>query len=161
MLQTNQQTISEFIEVLLQLEHEVYVFPCPEISNASIGQHTRHIIELYQALLSGYETGIVCYDQRKRDKEIENNSSHAVNILNKISNEILLTDKKLMVEYELNGETFQLESNYFRELMYNLEHMIHHQALIKVALNQLSNMNLNESFGVAPSTLQYRNQCAQ
>jgi len=161
MLQTNQQTISEFIEVLLQLEHEVYVFPCPEISNASIGQHTRHIIELYQALLSGYETGIVCYDQRKRDKEIENSSSHAVNILNKISNEILLTDKKLMVEYELNGETFQLESNYFRELMYNLEHMIHHQALIKVALNQHSNMNLNESFGVAPSTLQYRNQCAQ
>jgi hypothetical protein len=35
----------------------------------------------------------------------------------------------------IDGEKF-IESNYFRELLYNLEHCIHHQALIKVAILQ-------------------------
>jgi len=46
-------------------------------------------------------------------------------------------------------------------MMYNLEHIIHHQALIKVAINQLSDFVVSDSFGVAPSTLQYRKECVQ
>jgi hypothetical protein len=45
--------------------------------------------------------------------------------------------------------------------MYNLEHLIHHEALIKVAITSMTEVAIPESFGVAPSTLQYRKECAQ
>ena len=45
--------------------------------------------------------------------------------------------------------------------MYNLEHAIHHHALIKVGLKIMTKIELPESFGVAPSTIQYRKVCAQ
>jgi hypothetical protein len=54
-----------------------------------------------------------------------------------------------------------LDSNYYREVMYNLEHTIHHHALIKVGIEHFTSLQLPESFGVAPSTMQYRETCAQ
>jgi hypothetical protein len=42
-------------------------------------------------------------------------------------------------------------------MVYNIEHCIHHQALIKVALNEMeANHLINKNFGIAPSTIQYR-----
>ena len=61
----------------------------------------------------------------------------------------------------IDGEELRIDSNYFRELLYNLEHCIHHQALIKVAILQLGHLHVNENFGVARSTIEYRKQCAQ
>ena len=55
----------------------------------------------------------------------------------------------------------EIESNYNRELLYNLEHCIHHQALIKVAIIQSATIEIDENFGVARSTIEYRKQCAQ
>jgi len=161
MISTNQQTLSEFAEVLFHLENEVYTASCSALSNASIGEHTRHTIELYQCLLNGYANAEVNYDKRKRDKHIEQDVTFAIKQIQEIQNALQKPDKKLFIEYELNGETFRIESNYYREVMYNLEHIIHHQALIKVAIRQLSNFVVPESFGVAPSTLQFRKQGAQ
>lgn len=161
MIHTNQQTLSEFAKVLFHLENEVYSTPCILLSNATIGQHTRHIIELYQCLLNGYAGAEVNYDKRKRDKRIELDVAFAIRQIQVIQKALPKPDKKMFIEYELNGNTVRIESNYFREVMYNLEHTIHHQALIKVAINQLSDFVVSDSFGVAPSTLQYRNQCVQ
>jgi hypothetical protein len=45
----------------------------------------------------------------------------------------------------------------FRELAYDLEHSIHHQAIIKIAMKNLnSEYALNENFGVARSTIRFR-----
>lgn len=161
MIPTNQQTLSEFAAVLFHLENEVYTTPCKLLTNATIGQHTRHIIELYQCLLNGYAVAEVSYDKRKRDKHIEQDVTFAIQQIQLIQQALPKPDKKLFIEYELNGNTVRIESNYFREVMYNLEHTIHHQALIKVAINQLSDFVVSDSFGVAPSTLQFRNQCVQ
>jgi hypothetical protein len=38
----------------------------------------------------------------------------------------------------INDKEICIDSNYFRELLYNLEHCIHHQALIKVVVLQSS-----------------------
>ena len=58
--------------------------------------------------------------------------------------------------------TLEIETNYERELLYNLEHSIHHQALIKVALLQLQSVEIPENFGVAQSTIVYReSQCVR
>lgn len=161
MFKSTFQTIEEFKEVLLQLPEDGYTLPCSTLTNATIGQHTRHIIELYQCLINGYETATVSYDKRKRDKKIETVVHFAVQQLLHIQVALEKPNKSLTVSYELNGTEVALESNYFREVMYNLEHTIHHQALIKVGIDQLTDVLVPATFGVAPSTLQYRKQCVQ
>ena len=37
-----------------QLETEQYTYPCKNLSGNTIGQHVRHIIEMFQCLESGY-----------------------------------------------------------------------------------------------------------
>jgi len=161
MFKSSIQTIEKFKEVLLQLPGDCYMRPCLNLSGATIGQHTRHIIELYQCLLEGYKPAVVCYDKRKRDKRIEQDMHFAVDRLQRIQNALEQPKRKLLIYLELNGTEEKIESNYFREVLYNLEHTIHHQALIKVAINEFTDIQLSESFGVAPSTMQYRSECAQ
>jgi hypothetical protein len=45
-------------------------------------------------------------------------------------------NKKIELQQIIDNEEVRIESNYFRELLYNLEHCIHHQALIKVAVTK-------------------------
>ncbi|MEK6152919.1 DinB family protein [Flavobacteriaceae bacterium 3-367] len=152
------QILEQLKQVLLQLPKDCYDRPCNLLSHASIGQHTRHIIEFYQCLLAGYETAAVFYDRRKRDQRIELDVHFAIDRLPRIQNALERPQRRLLIYYELNGRLTKLKSNYHRELMYNLEHTIHHLALIKIGIEQLTDIVLPDSFGVAPSTLQYRTQ---
>jgi len=157
MIQTIRNTIQELIDVLAQLNTQEYIKPQPALSSATIGQHTRHIIELFQCLLTHYTEGCVNYDKRQRNKEIENNIETAIQAFRKVQSDIEKPNKELLTAYELGETTIEIASNYARELMYNLEHCIHHQALIKVALLNMSHITINENFGVAPSTVKHRN----
>jgi len=161
MIQTSIINIDQFKDVLLELPEDSYIRPCNALAGATIGQHTRHIIELYQCLLNGYSEGQVCYDSRKRDKNIEQKIDFAINQLQRIQQELEKPSKKLKINLLLSTNKYNLESNYMREVLYNLEHMIHHLALIKVAIHAFTDMKLPDSFGVAPSTIQFRKQCAQ
>jgi hypothetical protein len=162
MFHSCQKNLEELIQVLQNLpDNKSYPHPVSSLSGASIGQHTRHIIELYQCLLNGYAAGIVNYDNRKRDYLLETERGAAIEALSFISATIEQPDKEITIQYELHGSPLLIKSNYFREIYYNLEHCIHHQALIKVGLLTLGFHPVPEQFGVAPSTIQYRKQCAQ
>jgi len=57
-----------------------------------------------------------------------------------------------------------MNSSYFRELQYNIEHAIHHMAIIKIAIGAcFTEVELPANFGVAYSTVRYQKQlaCAQ
>lgn len=161
MIGTSFQTIEQFKTVLLELPDHCYTKCCESLSGATIGEHTRHIIELYQCLLKGYEKSEVSYDKRQRNRRIEKEVRYAIEQLENIQESLDQPNKEITVTYNLAGNETRLDSNYLREVMYNLEHTIHHLALIKVAITQFSDLVLPDSFGVAPSTMQYRNQCAQ
>ena len=155
-------TIGQLDEVLTQLNDEQYVQPCTVLNGGTVGQHARHIIELFQCLERGYLTGEVCYDRRDRDKAIETSKVLASKLLQGISHNINRPNITLQVAAEVfttNGEP--LQSNYLRELAYNLEHTIHHLALLRPALTEIADLRVGVAFGVAPSTLKYREQCAQ
>ncbi|RZM21691.1 MAG: DinB family protein [Pedobacter sp.] len=155
-------TLEELINVLRNLpDNNAYQFPVESLSGATIGKHTRHIIELYQCLLSGYDAGMANYDNRKRDQLLETEPAAAIDSLQHISSTLEQPDKEITIQYQLNGSPLFIRSNYFREVYYNLEHSIHHHALIKVALLTLQIHSVSPQFGVAPSTIQYQNQCAQ
>ncbi len=155
------RTIEQFKQILLELPQEVYAQSCEVLSNSSIGQHTRHIIELYLCLIQGYETADVSYDRRERNLKIEQDPEFAIQQLERIQNELEKPNKPVKITYELGEKETVLDSNYYREVMYNLEHTIHHHALIKIGIKQLTDLQLPDSFGVAPSTLQYREACAR
>lgn len=150
-------------DVLSALTDEQYTQPVASLSNASIGQHTRHIIEFYVELKNGYSTGVVNYDQRKRDHAIECNRKVALQKLKEIQDMTELPDRGLLLAVAF-GEAQQemhISTNYYRELYYNLEHTVHHMALMRIGVAVVSNLVLPESFGVASSTIQYRKLCAQ
>jgi hypothetical protein len=151
-------------DTILQLTREQYQQPCRQLSGGSIGQHCRHVIELFKELLTGYEIGTVNYEKRQRDLILETNLDQAIIQINDILNSIQKPDKNLQLYCNLGqGETeFELSTNYFRELFYNLEHSVHHMALIRIGIQSLTNLEIPQSFGVAAATIQYRrNQCVQ
>ena len=155
------KTLKELSDLVSQLSDDDYSLPCHDLSNASIGEHTRHIIEMFQCLENQYESGIINYDHRKRNYQIQTNTIVANESINTIINQVDKPNKNLQLQQIVDGEELLIESNYQRELLYNLEHCIHHQAMIKVAIIQSSLIAIDENFGVARSTIEYKKQCAQ
>ncbi len=154
----------QLTESLEQLSTEQYRLPSKILFNATIGQHTRHIIELFIELEKGYESGTVNYEKRKRDYCIETDKRVAAGLLHKIYTSLNRPDKELILESnydEHSDEVLAIKSNYYREVIYNLEHTVHHMALIRVGIAEVSTIDLPEGFGVASSTIKYRKVCAQ
>ncbi|WP_418262049.1 DinB family protein [Flavobacterium faecale] len=161
LVQSVKNSLVELVDLLLELSNEEYTKTCATLSNSSIGEHTRHIIEMFQCLQNNYESGKVNYDQRARDYKIQTDTNCAIGKINQIIQNVDKTDKVMHLQQVIDGSELSIETNYNRELLYNLEHCIHHQALIKVGVIQNCTIQLNENFGVARSTIEYRKQCAQ
>ena len=158
------QVFTQLSDSLNQLEADHYQYPCVNLSGNTIGQHVRHIIEMFQCLEAGYEQGEVDYDRRRRDHRIETDKKMASELLKEIIQQIAKGNKILyLFTYydDLQIEPEKIATNYFREIAYNLEHTIHHMALIRVGLRELGDIPVEDSYGVASSTLKYRQQCAQ
>ncbi|RYG45838.1 MAG: DinB family protein [Chitinophagaceae bacterium] len=154
----------QLAETLNQLSQQEYAQPCKTLFNNTIGQHVRHIIELFQCLENGYETGVVNYEKRKRDKAIETDKAFASGLLRDIYAGLEKSDKALTLEAtydDHSADPIRISTNFHREIAYNLEHTIHHMALIRVGINEVSAIRLPEDFGVATSTVKHRKQCAQ
>jgi len=145
-----------------QMNADDFSKPLPVLSFSSIGQHVRHILELYLALEKGHETGIVNYDKRNRSTEMEKDPFLASNITDHIIEKIKTWnhDHFLAMEGDFGTQddaSQKINTSLFREMAYNLEHSIHHQALIKIGCNSMALGDLlDENFGVAPATIRFR-----
>jgi hypothetical protein len=138
------------------------------LSGGTIGQHIRHILEFYLLLVSGSFTGTINYDKRERDMRIETDPFFAEKVIERLLLGINTLDDDQIVEFEAdyssNGSSQnKIKSSVGREMAYCIEHSIHHQAIIKAGLIDLNCKDLvNEHFGLAYSTIRYRNNsCAQ
>jgi hypothetical protein len=166
-MQLNQAVNNVFIQLsssLDQLSGQEYIQPCNNLSNNTIGQHVRHIIELFQCLEKGYDEGLVNYEKRKRDIAIETDKNLAASLLKEVYDQLDRPDKEMILEAcydDLAEDPIKIPTNYYREVAYNLEHTIHHMALIRVGIREVSTIELPADFGVASSTVKYRKQCAQ
>lgn len=155
------------LEALLeQLDDTQYRERLPILSNVSLGQHTRHILEFFLELEKGYETGLVDYDRRKRDQRIENSRVFAIGKLREVAGGLDKPNKEMTLAVDLDKDEMGLpssrvSSNYYRELVYNLEHTVHHMALLRIGIEAISGPALPDGFGVAVSTLKHRMACAQ
>ena len=157
--QPTKNLFAQLQAVLDELTITDYTAPSPALSGATIGQHTRHIIELFLELKKGYANGTVNYENRKRDYRLETDKSFAIEGLNNLLLAFSNPDKviELATDLSLNGyDLFTIHTTYYRELIYNIEHTVHHMALIRVAVQELTDIELPQSFGIASSTIKYR-----
>ena len=102
--------------------------------------------------------------KRKRDYNIETDKDLAIQLLKDIYHRLERPNIDLTMEaedYEDVSGVVVIPSNYYREIAYNLEHTIHHMALIRVGINEVSSLVLPDEFGVAYSTIKFRKECAQ
>ena len=154
------------IEALLgQVDREVFARPLDILGGSSIGQHIRHILNFYQAVLAGVDSGTVDYTQRERDPRIEVDLLFARQSFQAISSRLQgLDEKRLLLvvadfvpEKELDRPI--VPSSVGRELMYAFDHAVHHLAIVKIGLRQVQpDLPLQEELGMAPSTLQYQKE---
>ncbi len=154
--------LSQLTQLVDQLSEHEYSNPIESLSKSSIGQHVRHTIEFFICLEHGFETGTINYDKRLHDKLIETDKFLALSTLNKVKEFVASNsqDKVLTLEvgYDLDQEKFfAVETNYFRELIYNIEHAVHHMAIIKIGVREAApDVKLPLNFGIAASTLRFK-----
>lgn len=150
--------------VRLYLDHlgeERYCQSLEVFSGSSIGQHTRHIIEFLDCLSMQCDSGVINYDHRMRNKAIEDQPEMAVAALAAILERLQAHELKkkltLAFTYDCTTESYEtVDTTFERELVYNIEHAIHHLAIIKIGLKLIApEINLPIDFGVAPSTVRY------
>ena len=149
---------------LHRLSPEEYQQSCQRLSNSTIGHHVRHIIEMFQCLENGYAAGVINYENRKRDRKIETDKNIALQLIAEISDALSKPDKTLELEGAYNEDAVELlhiPTNYYREIIYNLEHTIHHMALIRIGINEIREIELPETFGIASATIKHNRACVQ
>ncbi|CAA9200488.1 DinB family protein [Flavobacterium collinsii] len=161
LLKSIRHNLDELNNLLGQLSDTDYTKSCPALNNSTIGEHMRHILEMFKCMENGYDSGIINYDNRERNMRIQTETEYAKELIAEIKAELKSENKIMYLEQVIDGLSLRIQSNYYRELLYNLEHCIHHQALIKVAVLPFKNILVDENFGVARSTIEYRKQCVQ
>jgi hypothetical protein len=157
--QSVRNIIRQLVDSLQLLSNEQYCREIPTLSDSSIGHHVRHVIEMFILLQEGLSSGIVNYEKRNRDPILESSKDAAIAILKQITNSIQAENKDLVVEigFDKNNDLVNyIPSNYYREIAYNMEHAIHHMALIKIGIKEVSEQELPSDYGVASSTIRYR-----
>jgi len=155
------RNLNDLRKVVQQIPPQEFSTRLDILSGSSIGQHLRHILEFYLCLLEGTKSDVVNYELRKRDLLLETDPVSTLRTIDWIITCLpsLDPDRHLTLAGTFSAESDQqllIQSTYGRELAYNLEHSIHHQALIKIGLRELQcPLSLDPEFGVAPATLKY------
>jgi len=156
------QQLSDLVRTIHQ---EDFVKPSPTLSNSTVGQHLRHTLEFFICLQQGYQAGLVNYDKRAHDKLIESDKFIALANIQSILdfvNEFQNRPLKLEASYDLVEDNFvTVETNAVRELVYNIEHAVHHMAIMKIGIREVAPyLELPTDFGIAVSTIRYHETVA-
>lgn len=144
--------------ILNQITESDYNKPLPVLSDSTIGKHVRHILEFYECLFVSCTDDVVCYDHRKRNLLLEENVRFTSGYITEITDMLDKADinKRLLLKAIYEDADFLMESSLYREITYNIEHTVHHLAIIKIAIaSALNYIQLPKDFGYAQSTISY------
>lgn len=130
-----------------------------------IGPHLRHIIEHYDALLAGIDRGVVDYDNRSRDRQIECDpllaKARCERLADGLSARLGQTwPETLAVAFDggvAGDDRFVSGSTPLRELLFIAGHAVHHYALLRLVL-KAQGLNLPDNVGKAAATIRYERE---
>lgn len=156
------QILNQLASLVHEIDEKDFTRPSEALSQSTVGQHLRHTLEFFICFEQGFRKGIVNYDKRAHDKLIESDKFIALGTIAKITAFVqnLNVNKplKLEVGYDHTTEEFiTIDTNATRELVYNIEHAVHHMAIIKIGVREVASyIKLPFDFGVAASTVRYK-----
>lgn len=161
LIRANLHFLRQARDLLDRLGDEAYCEPSRCFYGSSVGGHLRHCIEHYLAFLEGLPDGRVDYDARARDAAVETRTAAATAELEKLLGAFAAMrwcdlPSELQVRMDCGGDDIPWQaSTPGRELQFLVSHTVHHFAMIGVICRD-GGLVLEESFGVAPSTLRHR-----
>jgi uncharacterized damage-inducible protein DinB len=153
--------LSQLTDLLHQIREADFVKPAETLSHSTVGQHLRHTLEFFMCLEHGFKKGLINYDKRAHDKLIESDKFLALEAIRRISefvNKLNEKPLKLEVGYDLEKESYiTIDTTATRELVYNIEHAVHHMAIMKIGIKEIASyVELSPDFGIAASTIRYK-----
>ncbi len=164
-IHVNVQLLRQGIAALELIGGERYAMR-PADGESTIGMHFRHVLDHYQAFLAGVAHGgaKIDYDARERDHAVESSVATARSRAEALVSQLeALAPGRLDAPVTVNASTSSdpacapewTSTTARRELAFLVSHTVHHYALIS-HLARTFDVRLPEAFGVAPSTLAYR-----
>lgn len=150
------QSLSQLENILIQINDTEYTQAIEILNGQTIGKHVRHIVEFFQCLLIADD--VVCFDNRKREVLIENSTIYTLDRIKSIKQKIEYLDfnQPIILRQLIADDVIEVQSTIGRELIYCIDHSIHHFAIIKMVLrSDFPYISISEDFGIAYSTLNY------
>lgn len=154
--------LDQLAEFVQHIKPADFTQPVGTLSHSTIGQHLRHTLEFFICFEKGIEQGVINYDKRAHDKLIESDKYLALAAIQRIQEFVQQQpkDKLLILEvgYDMSFNDFvTIETNFMRELVYNIEHAVHHMAIMKIGIKEVAPyIQLPFDFGVAASTIRHK-----
>ena len=142
------------------LEDEKYTRTLSSLNGATIGQHIRHVLEFYLCLFRVLESvnPVVNYGNRRRDTYLEAERAKALDTIRYIETQLqkYTQDRALTLISPTEGAEIQASSSLYREYIFNLDHTVHHMALLRIGVQEADPLlTLDDSFGVAKETIEH------
>lgn len=127
---------------------------------SGVGRHVRHVADHFRAFESGIVSGVIDYNCRRRESDLERNASLGLAELQELRewlSSMELGEQRVVVESEiscLHQDNRCCDSTFNRELTYLIYHTIHHVAYASLLLKQLG-LSPDPEAGFAPATASY------
>ncbi|MDK9739353.1 hypothetical protein KI655_18825 [Vibrio sp. D404a] len=155
------EILNQGLEFLLAISDSDYLTNAKPHVTSSIGEHTRHTLDLFHALILN-EDSSVDYNTRRRGHPVEYDRSLAVkeihyviNWLERLDHSDLKAPITIQTEVSMDSQVFaSLPSTLEREITFAALHANHHYAMIKVITTFLE-VDTCKTFGYAPTTSSY------
>ncbi|MEO6687417.1 MAG: hypothetical protein ABIN24_15700 [Dyadobacter sp.] len=156
------EILSQLIDMTEQFSKEEYTRSLDLLSANSVGRHLRHILEFYDLAVRAGNTGKLNYDKRERNLLLENDPHEAVSKMKELIMlmRMMKEDMVLKLEASYSSDTsndVRITTTFYRELLYNVEHAVHHMAIMAIAVKiDFRHILLSRNFGIAYSTVQHK-----
>ena len=154
----NIEGVDQGVALLTSMTNEQYCMRAKPYVNSCIGEHLRHVLDLYYALKEQVE--IINYDVRRRGALVESCRVTGLNELQQIKTWLLslqpsMMNNKMIMSTEvsvIDTSVAQVETSLIRELIFVSSHAVHHYALMDISA-KLCDFDTPDNMGVAPATL--------
>lgn len=161
----NLEGLKQAKEIVERLSDNAYTHVHKPYMQSSIGQHLRHIVDNYFAVIQGLEKNHIDYNWRRRGAQVEQSRITALAELEELTNWLVnLNENDIEQKLSLVSEVCLAEtksdfasSNLHRELIFVASHSIHHIAIISMNM-RLQEIEVPEHYGLAPATATFLRQ---
>jgi len=154
----NIESLEQGQQLLKSITLDAYQHRASTITNSSIGEHFRHILDMYLALMTGLDSGLVDINVRRRGAEVETSPESAMNEIQKIKQWLRSLDKDSNPEFRLHTEvaisetkSVDIQSHLTRELIFTSNHAVHHYAIMRI-IAKLQGLEVDDALGIAAAT---------